>query len=304
MVARAVRAPVAIAFDVGGTKILAGTVDREGRILTQHEVGTPTDSGEAVVSALDELAEALWDDRIAAVGYGIPANLERRTRVAQGAANLPLVGIDLLSHGRERFGLPTGVENDGNAATLAEWKLGAGRGAENLVCLTLGTGVGGGLVLDGRLFTGWAELGHIVIQEGGPECSCGGRGHLEALASGPAGDRAGRELYGGDADAHFLIGRAKDGDEAGVATLARIGESLGAGVGSLVNVFDPDVVVVGGGFGAAAGDLLLGPARDAARREALSAAADRLRLVPAELGIEAGLVGAALVAFAVLDGVE
>ena len=116
---------------------------------------------------------------------------------------------DTIARSRERFGLPVGIENDGSAATLAEWRRGVGRGTRNLVMLTLGTGVGGGVVLDGRLFRGWTELGHLVVQEGGAHCTCGGHGHLEMLASGGhAGDRAAHELYGAEADAHLLIERA------------------------------------------------------------------------------------------------
>ncbi len=159
-------------------------------------------------------------------------------------------------------------------------------------------------MVDGRLFRGWAELGHVVVQEGGEECTCGGRGHLEVLASGHAADRAARRLYGHDADAHVLIERAAGRDEGARAALTRIGESLGAAIGSLVNVFDPELVVVGGGFGAAAGDLVLEPAREAARREAVRPANETLRIVPAELGAEAGLVGAALVGFEALDGLR
>jgi glucokinase len=157
-------------------------------------------------------------------------------------------------------------------------------------------------VIDGRLFRGWAELGHLVIQEGGAECSCGGRDHLEALASGTAGDRAAGELYGPDADAHELVLRAKSGGQRARDALARMGRSLGARIASLVNVFDPELVVVGGGFGAAAGDLVLEPAREAARAEAIVSANRTLRVVPAELGSDAGLVEAGLVAFEALDG--
>jgi glucokinase len=169
------------------------------------------------------------------------------------------------------------------------------------VLLTLGTGVGGGLVLEGRLYPGWAELGHVVVQQDGPLCPCSGRGHLEALASGTAADGAAQELYGPEAGAELLVERARAGDHDARAALARLGSSLGAAVGSFVNTFDPDVVVVGGGFGLGAGELVLEPAREAARREALYPAKDRLRLVAAELGETAGLVGAALVAFEALD---
>ncbi len=304
MVARAVAAPLVIGLDVGGTKILSGLVDRGGNVVAEHEVHSPGQSEEDVLAALDAAVEGFLDDRVAAIGYGIPANLERGTGRILRATNLPLENVDLVSRSKERYGLPVAVENDANVAALAEWKRGAGRGASNLVMLTLGTGVGGGIVLDGRLFRGWAELGHMVVQEGGPACACGGRGHLEVLASGNAGDRAARDLYGADADAHLLIVRAKAGDAGARAALARIGESLGTAIGSLVNVFDPELVVIGGGFGAAAGELVLGPAREAARREAMPPADETLQVVPAELGAEAGLVGAALVGFEALDGIR
>jgi glucokinase len=304
MVARAVAPPHVIGLDVGGTKILSGIVDRNGHVLSRHEIDSPGESQSDVLAALDAAVDQLLDDSVAAIGYGIPANLERGTGRILRAVNLPLESVDLVARSTERYGLPVGVENDGSVAALAEWKRGAGRGTTNLVMLTLGTGVGGGIVLDGRLFRGWAELGHLVVQEGGPPCACGGRGHLEVFASGHAADRVARGLYGPDSDAHELIDKAKGGDADARAALARIGELLGAAIGSLVNIFDPELVVVGGGFGAAADDLVLEPARAAARREALPPADESLRIVEAELGAEAGLVGAALVGFEALDGVR
>jgi glucokinase len=302
--ARAVGAPLVIGLDVGGTKILAGLVDREGSVQARHEVETPTNSEDAVVEALDDAVEALLDERVAAIGYGIPSNLDRTTRVALQATNLPLDDVDIRGHARQRFALPVGIENDGNAAALAEWKLGAGRGTSNLVMLTLGTGVGGGLVLDGELYHGWAELGHVVVQAGGPPCqgNCHGHGHLEAVASGTAADRAARELYGPRADGNVLIEHARSGDEQARAKLEAIGELLGAAIGSFANEFDPEIVVIGGGFGRAAGALLLETAERAARREALAPQDETLRIVPAELRADAGLVGAGLLAFDALDG--
>jgi glucokinase len=168
--------------------------------------------------------------------------------------------------------------------------------------LTLGTGVGGGIVVDDRLFRGWAELGHVVVQEDGPPCACGGHGHLEALVSGLVADRLARALYGDDADAHTLIGHARARDGEACAALARMGHSLGVAVGSLVNTFDPELVVVGGGFGLAAGELVLGAARESARAESIPPGDETLRIVTAELHEEAGLVGAGLVGFEALDG--
>jgi glucokinase len=299
-----VREPLVIGVDVGGTSIRSGLLDRQGRVLARRQLESPSDSGEAVLAELDAAVEAHLEAGPAAIGFGVPSNLDRRTGRLLRATNLPLADVDLLQHARERFGLPVGVENDANAAALAEWRLGAGRGTSNLLVLTLGTGVGGGIVLDGRLFRGWAEIGHIVVDVGGPPCpgACHGRGHLEALASGTAADAAARELWGGDADASLLVERAREGDAAAVEALGRIAVALGAAIGSLANVLDPEVVVVGGGFGEGAGELLLEPAQEAARRETLVPLDGTLRVVPAELGVDAGLVGAGLVAFEALDG--
>lgn len=293
-----------IGVDLGGTKTRAGVIDREGHVHSRVEVESPGTSEEDVLATLDGAVESLLDDRITALGYGIPSNLDRETRRILQSVNLPLDDVDLAAHARTRFGLPVGIENDGNAAALAEWRLGAGKGSNTLVMLTLGTGVGGGLVLDGRLYRGWAELGHVVLQAGGRPCqgNCHGRGHVEALVSGTAADAAAVELYGSGSDAQVLVSRARDGDEEARARLDAIAELLGAAIGSLANVFNPDVVVVGGGFGDAARDFLLAPAQDAARRDALPPADATLRVVPAELGGEAGLVGAGLVAFEALDG--
>lgn len=302
MVARGVSPPLVIGLDVGGTKISSGVVDRDGRVRRRSEVESP-DTERDVVAALDAAVDELLDDGIGAIGFGVPANLERGTRRILRATNLPLDDFDLAGHARARFGLPVGVDNDGNAAALSEWRYGAGKGTSNLLVLTVGTGIGGGLVLDDRLYRGWVEVGHVVVQEDGPRCqgNCHGRGHLEVLASGSAADRAARELYGADADARLLVERAREGDGDARSQLARMGEYLGAAIGSLANLFDPELVVVGGGFGDAAGALLLEPAEARARREALAPADETLRVVPAALGTDAGLVGAALLAFEALD---
>ncbi len=296
-------APLVIGVDVGGTKIRSGVVDRDGNILGREELESPAGSGEDVLAAIDAAVDALLAEEVEAIGFGVASNLDRRTGHILRATNLPMDDFDLAGYAQARFGLPVGIENDANAAALAEWKLGAGKGVSNLVVLTLGTGVGGGLVLEDRLYRGWAEIGHMVVDVDGPPCqgNCHGRGHLEALASGTAADRAARELYGPGADARVLVARAWAGEVEARGRLAEIGGFLGAAIGSLANLFDPELVVVGGGFGEAAGELVLGPAQEAARREALAPADARLRVVPAELGADAGLVGAALVAFEALD---
>lgn len=299
-----VSAPLVIGVDVGGTKILSGVADREGNVLGRNLVESPGTSEEDVLEALDAAVEALLDERVGAIGFGVPANLDHASGRILRATNLPLDDFDLGAHARARFGLPVGIENDANAAALAEWELGAGKGLSTMVLLTLGTGVGGGIVLDGRPYRGWAEIGHMVVQAGGPPCqgNCHGRGHLEALVSGTAAERVAQELWGPDAGAHTLVEHARAGAEEALAQLDEMADFLGAAIGSLANLFDPQLFVVGGGFGEAVADLLLERAQEAARREALAPADRTLRVVPAKLGPDAGLVGASLVGFQALDG--
>ncbi len=295
-----------IGVDVGGTKIRAGTIARDGSVSRLLDVETPANGPEPFFEALFAVVEQLMPGDPAAIGIGIPMNIDRRTGIALSAANLPLVSLDVAARVRARFDLPVGLENDGNATALAEWRCGAARGTSDVVALALGTGVGGGLVLDGRLFRGWAEIGHLVVEADGPRCqgNCHGHGHLETLVSGEAASRAAQELWGADADAHRLVREAEGGDEGARLALGRIGHFLGLAIGSLWNVFSPDVVVVGGGFGAGAWRFLETSALDAARREALRPADENLRVVVAELGDDAGLVGAGLVGFEALDGVR
>ena len=156
-----------IGVDLGGTKVLAGLVARDGTIGRTIEIPTPDGSPEEVLRAVDAVVDDLLSDGAAAIGYGVPLNIDRRTGVALRAINLPVHDVHFPDRARARYSLPAGVENDGNAAALAEWRLGAGRGASDLIMLTLGTGVGGGLVIDDRLYRGWAELGHTVVVAGG-----------------------------------------------------------------------------------------------------------------------------------------
>lgn len=306
MVAAGVEATHVIGVDLGGTKILAGILDRGSRILRSIERPTPVSSTEDLLAGIEAIvAELLGEGIVSALGFGIPATIDQKGGRAVTAPNLPLESFPFRDRMKERFGLPVGIDNDANAAAIAEWAVGAGRGTQNMVMLTLGTGVGGGLILEGRPYRGSvgaaAELGHMVIQHDGARCQgvCTGRGHLETLASGTAAGKVAREVIGPDANAHDLVREAQAGNEDAAAALADIGRKLGSGIGSLVNIFDPEVVVIGGGF-AAAGDLVLEPAREIVRREALEPARDLVRIVPAELGPEAGLVGAALVAIEAL----
>jgi len=295
-----------IGIDVGGTKILAGIVERDGSVLRSERRPTPVESTEAFLHGVAEIVDTLRDESVAAVGIGVPSTVDQRTGTSVFASHIPLEGVALRERGQEYFGLPVAVDNDANAAAVAEWTIGAGRGTQYMVMLTLGTGVGGGLILGGRLYRGStgaaAELGHMVIEFDGQECRgyCTGRGHFEQYVSGSAANELARELLGTEAGSHELVAAARRGDRAAVHALSEMGRRLGASIGSLVNIFDPELVVIGGGFGDAF-DLLLPSALETMRREALPPGRDSVRIVPAELGEEAGTVGAGLIAFETLD---
>jgi glucokinase len=288
-----------IGVDLGGTKILAGIVDRDGHVEHRREHPTPVASEEELLAGLDQAVEELIDDRIAAIGFGHPSPIDQRTGRAQQAVNIPLdASVDFRTRMSERFNLPVGIENDANSAAYAEFHFGAARDANTMVMLTLGTGCGGGAVIDGKLFRGWAEFGHMVIVYDGIPCqgTCTGRGHLEPYVTGVAATKLAQDVFGPAVDAHRLVRLADEGEPQAIEILDGIGRHLGAGIGSLVNIFNPDLVVIGGGF-AAAGDFILDPAREIVAREGLAGAGKRVRIVRAELGTAAGLIGAALVAF-------
>jgi glucokinase len=287
-----------IGLDLGGTKILAGVVDRDGHVEQRREHATPTASQDELLAGLDEAVEELLTDEIGALGFGVPAQIDQRSGRALKAVNIPLKDMYLRDRMKDRFGLPVGIENDANAATYAEFRFGAARDVDTMIMLTLGTGCGGGAVIDGKLFRGWAEFGHIVIEYDGLPCqgTCTGRGHLEPYVTGVAAAKLAQAEFGPAVDAHRLVRLANEGEPRAVQILDGIGRRLGAGIGSLVNIFNPELVVIGGGF-AAAGDFILEPAREILRREALAEAGYRVPVVRAELGTAAGLIGAGLVAF-------
>jgi glucokinase len=307
-----------IGVDLGGTKLLAGTV---GPGLAVHHRVRRQASGldlptlvDTIVGAVEEAATAV-DGDVRAVGFGIPVTFDRRTGEAVYSTHLPIAQLPFQALMSERLGLPVVVDNDGNCAVLAEARHGAARGAGDVVMLTLGTGIGGGLILGGVLQRGWigagAELGHMVIDMDGPPCqgNCPNRGCLEVMASGSALVREAALRVGRHPDTalgHALEeGRpltgplvtelAHDGDPVARDAMEAVGRALGVGLSSIVNMLNPEVIVIGGGV-IAAGEMLLGPARDEMRARALAPARDAVRVVPAAFGDEAGMIGAALLA--------
>jgi glucokinase len=279
-----------IGVDIGGTKVLAGIVDSDGRVHETVERPTVTTSQTALLEDLADLVQSLPQEGVEAVGFGIPTRIDHARGVALGSVNIPLRAVPFRDWMHDRLGLPVEIENDASCAAFAEFRFGAGRGARDFVMLTLGTGVGGGVVSGGKLFRAYTELGHMVIVADGIPCqgACSGRGHLEAYCSGRAADKHARELLGDHATAYDLVR-----DEHPV--LNDIGHYLGVAIGSLVNIFGPTRVVIGGGFGLGAFDLLLPETRIAVLTEALAPSGQELEIAHAELP-KAGLVGAGLVA--------
>jgi glucokinase len=295
---------LAIGVDVGGTKIAAGVVDRTGRILSRVERPTPKVS-EELLTLLDDLVAGLREDGVGAVGFGMPSTIDQRSGRVVSSVHVPLMDFDLRGRMAERIGLPVALDNDGNCAAIAEWKAGAGHGTSDMVMLTLGTGVGGGLILGGKPYRGFigagAEIGHMVLEYGGEPCvgNCTGHGHLEQVASGGAADRLAEKILGPGMTGRELVGAAREGNAEALEAIVGIGRRLGAAIGSLVNIFEPELVVLGGGFSQAR-DLFVEPALESMREEALPPGRDLVRVVPALLGPEAGLVGAAFVGFEAL----
>lgn len=306
-----------IGLDVGGTKIAGGVIDAHGQILHRLQVPTPTDEGtDTTLAALLELVDRLRTvhPEVGSIGVGAAGMIiwpEGRILTAPNNAYRDLPLQELLS---ERTGLPAVVENDANAAAWAEARVGGGAGHRNIVAVTVGTGVGGGLILDGALFRGQngfgAEIGHMVINPGGNKCGCGSVGCLEAHASGTALGRRGQEVAAADPEGllatlaggadrvtgETVFAAAQQGDPTARALFDELGYWLGAGLASLVNIFDPQVVIISGGL-VATGDYLFPPTKASFHKHVFAGPKRTLPpIIPAQLGTEAGLVGAALLA--------
>jgi glucokinase len=309
---------LAIGIDIGGTKVAAGVVDESGRLLAQARRRTPSRDPEHLVDVVVEIVGQLRSEHVvSAVGVGAAGFVDAARSTVLFAPNLAWRDAPLRDEIAARIDLPVVVENDANAAAWGEYRFGAGEQQPDLVVLTIGTGIGGGLVIGGEVFRGaigsGAELGHMVVEIDGPPCqgSCPSHGCLEAVASGTALAREGlaaaqtapphsplaRALADGREITGVLVTElALEGDPTAQAVIALIGRRLGVGISNLVNIFNPEVVVVGGGV-IAAGELLLGPARAEVAARALRPSRDVVRILPAHFGAEAGLLGAAALAW-------
>ncbi|GAA3975401.1 ROK family glucokinase [Thermobifida alba] len=306
-----------IGVDIGGTKVAAGVVDVDGRILEKVKHPTPVDGdalADVVCDTVEELAAHHPRDVIDGVGVGIAGFVDENRSTVVFAPNLDLRGEPLRDRIRRRIDLPVVVENDANAAAWGEARFGAGRGVDHVVCVTLGTGIGGGIILNGQLFRGrygvGAEIGHYRVVADGRLCGCGNRGCWEKYASGralvaeartaarDAPERAERLLKLADGDperieGHHITQAALEGDAAALECFAVIGDWVGQGLADLAAILDPERFVIGGGV-CEAGEILLGPIRDSFARNVTGGGVRTLADIRiAELGSAAGIVGAA-----------
>ncbi|MCU1588615.1 MAG: glucokinase [Frankiales bacterium] len=306
---------LAIGIDVGGTKVAAGVVDENGAILARTRRATPSASAAEVERTIaDVVAELRAGHDVGAVGIGAAGYLDKERARVVFAPNLAWRDEPLRDEVAALVRLPVTLENDANAAAWGEHRFGAGQSEPTLVCLTVGTGIGGGIVLDGTLFLGafgiGAEFGHFQLVPNGRRCGCGQRGCFEQYCSGRALLRAAREIadvqkdlgarlleLGGGTpegiESRHVTTAAQEGDDGALACFAEIGSALGQGLAVLTAILDPGMVVIGGGL-AETGELLLGPAR-ATFDERVTGSGHRPRtpVVQAALGNDAGLIGAA-----------
>lgn len=309
-----------IGIDVGGTNVKIALVDGEGKIIYSNSVPTYAQMGyEYTVNNIKQAIRDLMKEtntdakEIEGIGFDFPGQVDYKTGVVKLAPNIPgWVNVPIAQMIEEEFNIPTRIDNDVRCAALGELKFGAGKGCENFVCITVGTGIGSGLVINGQLVRGAAnaagEIGHIKLQmNGGPICGCGDTGCLEAFASGPSivamaqeylkGGKSTkfREMAGADGEiTPYIVAKAAEaGDPVAKRIFEIVGSYIGMGLVSVINLLNPEKVIIGGGV-AAAGDLLLDPIRKTIKERAMVVAGNSVEIVPAELGNSAGVIGASM----------
>jgi glucokinase len=303
-----------IGIDLGGTKVAGIVMDADGTVISRHERATPDGNSAVVMDAVHTTVALLRaESEPVAIGVGSAGMVDFAAGAVAFAPNLPFRDVPIRDLVADRSGLPCVMDNDANAAAWGEFRFGAGQGSRHMLLVTVGTGIGGGVVWNGALYRGAhgfaAEIGHVIVEPGGPSCGCGNRGCWEQVAGGKALDRMGaaeagarpdgaiaRLAGGGEVKGAHVTEAADRGDRAALDIVEEVGRRLGEGLAGLVNILDPDTIVVGGGV-AEAGDLILAPARRAFVG-AVEGADHRpdVPIVLAALGNEAGAIGAAALA--------
>lgn len=308
-----------IGIDVGGTNVKIALVDSNGKIGYSNTIPTRAEMGyEYTINNMKQaIKDLLTETKLSAkdiegIGFGLPGQVDFKSGIVRLITNIPgWVEIPLAKMIEDEFHIPTRIDNDVRCAALGELNFGAGKGCQNLICITVGTGIGSGLIINGKLVRGASnaagEIGHIKLQmHDGPICGCGDTGCLEAFASGPAivamaeeyilGGKSTkyREMANGNDITPFIVAEAaKAGDAVAKRIFTRMGEYIGIGMASVVNLLNPEKIIIGGGV-ADAGDILLNPLKETIKNRAMKIAGETVEVVPAQLGNTAGVIGASL----------
>ena len=303
-----------VAVDLGGTKIYTALVDLEGNIINEKVVKTEAEQGpEKVMSnmklTIDTVIEGINKEEIKAIGIGSPGPLDVKKGMILETPNLPMKNYNLVKEIKEKYNLDTYLDNDANAATLAEFMFGAGKGTENMVFVTVSTGIGGGAIINGKIYRGStsnaAELGHTTVKADGPRCGCGNRGCAEAISSGTAIMRRAKEALATniktslrnyeEVTAREVYIEAQNGDSVAQDILNEALTYLGVFAANVANAFDPDMIVFGGGVINGI-EIALSEVQKEFNKRALPIIASNCKLVKAQTGGKAGVLGAAAVA--------
>ena len=308
-----------IGVDIGGTNVKIALIDEKGTIAYSNSVPTRAEMGyeytiQNIINTIkDSLKESNNDiSNIGGIGFGLPGQIDSVNGVVRLLPNIPgWVEVPLAKIVKDEFNVPVKLDNDVRVATLGELNYGAGKGCQNLICLTVGTGVGSGIVLNGQLVRGASmtagEIGHVIVERNNGEiCGCGATGCLEAYASGPSVVKMAKDYIAGGKSTKFkeiaagneitpymVYEAAKQGDAVAKRIFTIVGEYLGVALVSVVNLLNPEKIIVGGGVGQA-GDLILEPIREAIKKRCIPTSAAAVEIVPAQLGESAGVVGASL----------
>jgi glucokinase len=296
------RSNLLIGIDIGGTKIQAGLVNGAGKVLTKFRTLTEAYKGrKTILVNIDKCLKAVWRPDVRAIGVGFAGLVDFRKGIITGGPNFPksFKDVPLAAWLRRKYGVTAAVNNDVHCFALGEARFGAGRGHDNIVGVTLGTGIGGALIINGHLYRGLnnaaGEFGHMTVADGNKaRCGCGHIGHFEALAAGPAQSASflhatGKKLLPTDIEA-----LAKTGDKKALRNIEAAGRWLGIGLANVIQVVDPDIIIVGGGI--SRNKLLWPPMRRSMKENVIYPSLRSTPIVPAQLGDDANIIGAALLA--------
>lgn len=310
-----------IGIDLGGTKINGALADLEGRIISQNVISTNASEGETkVLNRIFEVIEKVLTDaniaigNIKAIGIGSPGPLDTKKGIIISTPNIPFDNFELVKPIKEKFNVPTYLDNDANVAAIGEHIFGAGKGTENMVFVTVSTGVGGGAIINGKIYRGnncnALEVGHTTLEKDGPRCNCGNYGCVEALASGTAiAKRANEAVERGEETSlrnykkltsYEVFEEAKKGDKIATEILDSCLNYLGICVANIIAIFDPEMVIIGGGV-SHGGNIVFDKVNQVVKERCFESMSNSCLIVPAGLGTDSGVIGAIALAITESD---